>query len=296
MKQVFHDKQVTAALVLPATLFILFAMVVPILVSVYYSLTDWKGIGRFSFIGFSNYIELFTRDRVFWSSLRNVGTLILVTVFLQNPLAFVLAALLTKLSNRFSMLLRTIYFIPAVISVVVIAALWLNLMNPSFGLINKLLEGIGLSRFAVSWLSNPQTTLFAVIFIIVWQGFGWALLFYYTGLMTIPKELEEAARVDGAGILTTYMRIIIPNMLPIISSIVVIAVIASMKQMELVLLTTKGGPGDLSQFPALYLYQRAFVAQRYAYGNTVSVVFVAIAVLMTLFTQRLLATGSDNEI
>lgn len=296
MKQIFHNKSVTAVLVLPAMLFILFAIIIPIAVSFFYSLTDWSGIGKYNFIGLKNYIELFTKDAVFWKSLLNVAALIFVTIFIQNPLAFILAAVLTKLTPRFSNFLRTIYFIPSVISVVVIAALWLNLMNPSFGLINKMLEGIGIGNIAMSWLSNPKTTLPAVIFIIMWQGFGWALLFYYAGLMTVPKELEEAARVDGANAFKTYLRVVIPNMKPIIVSIIVIAVIASMKQMELILLTTKGGPGNISQFPALYLYQKAFVARRFAYGNTVSVVFVIIAIAMTLLTQKLLSSNSESEI
>jgi raffinose/stachyose/melibiose transport system permease protein len=92
----------------------------------------------------------------------------------------------------------------------------------------------------------------------VWQGFGWALLFYYSGLMTVPKELEEAATVDGANRFQLYTKIILPYMLPVIQSVIVIDVISSLKQMEMVYLSTEGGPGDLTQFIAVYLYQKAF--------------------------------------
>ena len=295
MKGLFVSGKVSAALVLPGLLLIIFSLVVPIGFSAYFSLTDWAGFGRFHMVGLENYREILLSDQVFWRSLMNALILMVVTVFIQNPAALALAAVLAHISERLSRIFRTIYFIPAVLSLIVVAKLWVSLFNPTYGIINKVLVAVGLKAIAVSWLSNPHTALGAVIWIIIWQGFGWALLFYYTGLMTVPREIEEATRVDGAGWLQAYLRVIIPFMFPVISAVLVIDVISCMKQMEMIFLSTEGGPGQLTQFVSVYLYQKAFVASQYGYGNALSVLFVVVAVGITLVVQRLLRRNDNVQ-
>jgi raffinose/stachyose/melibiose transport system permease protein len=295
VKGLFGNEKVSAALVLPGLLIIIFSLVVPIGFSAYFSLTDWAGFGKFHLIGLENYKEILFSDVVFWRSLMNALILMVVTVFIQNPAAFALAAVLAHITEKFSRILRTIFFIPAVLSLIVVAKLWVNLFNPTYGIIDKVLIAIGLKAIAVSWLSNPHTALGAVIWIIIWQGFGWALLFYYSGLMTVPREIEEATRVDGAGWLQAYVRVIIPFMFPVISAVLVIDVISCLKQMEMIFLSTEGGPGQLTQFVSVYLYQKAFIASQYGYGNALSVLFVIAAVGITLVVQRLLRRNDDAQ-
>lgn len=271
---------------LPGLAVLVFSLVVPLGFSVYYSLTDWDGLGSYQHVGLDNYRAILTDDPVFWRSLRNVLVLLAATVFLQNPIAFALAAILSRLSARASRILRTVYFVPAVLSLVIVAKLWVDVFNPTFGILNKLLRAVGLDALAVSWLSNPHTSLAAVIWIILWQGFGWALLFYYAALMTVPRDLEEAARIDGASRLATYRHVIIPYLAPMIATVIVIDVISSMRQMELIYLTTQGGPGQLTQFLGVYLYQKAFVAGEYGYGNALSVLFVVLSAGLTLLVHR----------
>ncbi len=295
MRGLFGNEKVSAALVLPGLLVIIFSLVVPIGFSAYFSLTDWAGFGKFHMVGLQNYKDILFSDEVFWRSLMNALILMVVTVFIQNPAAFALAALLAHITERFSRIFRTIFFIPAVLSLIVVAKLWVSLFNPTYGIINKVLIAIGLKAIAVSWLSNPHTALGAVIWIIIWQGFGWALLFYYTGLMTVPREIEEATRVDGAGWLQAYLRVIIPFMFPVISAVLVIDVISCLKQMEMIFLSTEGGPGQLTQFVSVYLYQKAFIASQYGYGNALSVLFVIVAVGITLVVQRLLRRNDNVQ-
>jgi raffinose/stachyose/melibiose transport system permease protein len=289
----FRSRTVVASLMVPGLAVMAFALVVPIGFAVYFSLTDSAGFGAYQNVGLENYRTILTDDPVFWRSLRNVLLLMAVTIFVQNPIAFVLAAVLARLSARGSRVLRTVYFVPAVLSLVIVARLWLDVFNPTFGVFNKFLRAVGLDVLAVSWLSDPRTALGAVIWIIVWQGFGWALLFYYAGLMTVPRELEEASRVDGASWLQTYVYVIIPYLFPVIATVIVIDVISSMKQMELIYLTTEGGPGQLTQFLGVYIYQKAFVAGEYGYGNALSVLFVLTAVGLTLLVQRAMRALPD---
>lgn len=291
----FRNRMVVAWLVLPGLAVMVFALVVPLGFSLYYSFTDWAGFGDYENVGLENYKTIFTDDPVFWRSLRNVLLLMAATIFVQNPVAFALAAVLARLSARVSRILRTVYFVPAVLSVVIIAKMWVDIFNPTFGVLNKTLRAVGLDALAMSWLSDPDTALAAVIWIIVWQGFGWALLFYYAGLMTVPRELEEASRVDGASWLQTYVHVIIPYLFPVIATVIVIDVISSMKQMELIFLSTAGGPGQLTQFLGVYLYQKAFTAGEYGYGNAISVLFVLISVALTLIVQRAMRMLPDER-
>lgn len=275
-----------AWLTLPGLLVLVFSLAIPLGFSVYYSLTDWDGLGAYEKIGLDNYRAILREDPVFWRALRNVVLLIAATIFVQNPIAFALAAVLSRLSAGLSRVLRTIYFVPAVLSLVIVAKLWVDVFNPTFGILNKVLRAVGLDAIAVSWLSDPHTSLAAVIWIILWQGFGWALLFYYAALMTVPRDLEEAARVDGASLLQTYRHVVIPHLAPVIATVIVIDVISSMKQMELIYLTTAGGPGELTQFFGVYLYQKAFVSGEYGYGSALSVLFVLLSAGLTLAVQR----------
>lgn len=293
---ILSNRRNAVLLAAPGVLVMLFAIVAPIILGASYSLTKWNGFGAKEFVGLANYRRVLFQDPVFWRSLGNAGLLLIVTVCVQNPLAFLLAGVLIRLNKKISRFLRTVYFVPAILTVVVITKLWVNLLNPNFGLLNKLLAALGFDSLAsTAWLSQPDTALGAVIFIIVWHGFGWALLFYYSGLTTVPKVLEEAALVDGANRPQIYGRVIIPAMLPVIQAVIIIDITSCLKQMEIIFLSTQGGPGDLTEFVAHYLYRQAFVASRYGYGNAVSVVFVIAALTVTLLAQRFLSQARNAQ-
>lgn len=294
MNQLFSTKRTILWLTGPGVLIMMFAIVAPIILSAYYSLTDWSGFGAKEFIALANYKEILTEDPTFWRSLLNALLLLIVTVFIQNPLAFALAAVLKQIKERHSLWLRTIYFVPAILTVVVITKLWMNMMNPGYGLVNKLLGFCGLELWQHSWLSDPSTALGAVIFITVWHGFGWALLFYYSGLTTVPSELHEAALMDGANAFQRYTSVIIPYMLPVIQAVIIIDITSCLKQMEIVMLATEGGPGNSTQFVAYHLYEQAFKYSRYGYGNAISILFVVIALSITILANKYLASKEES--
>ena len=286
MKNLFSDKKTIAILVVPGLAIMLFAIAIPLVISLVLSFVKWAGFGPMNFIGMDNYIRLM-KDGLFWRSLYNVLLLIIITIFVQNVFAFFVASLLTKLSAKTSQFLRTVYFIPATLSLVVVTKLWVNIFHPGYGMLNKIIQFFGFGQVQIAWLGNTNTAIWAIIWIMIWQGFGWAVLFFYSGLLTVPKELEEAALVDGAGKLQIMLHVVLPNMIPVIQSIIIIDVISSLKQMEMVFLSTEGGPGGTTQFLAVYLYQRAFRYGEYGYGNSISVLFVLLAVVLTVIIQRI---------
>jgi raffinose/stachyose/melibiose transport system permease protein len=288
MKKVklFSNKWVILGMISPGLAVLLFAMAVPIVMSVYYGMTDWSGVGKMNNVGFENFKEILTKDPTFWLSLFNAFCLAAVTILLQNPFAVIIGILLLQ-AKKGSHFFRTMFFVPAVISVVVTTQLWVHVFNSSYGLLNKVLSGIGLGFLATNWLSNLHTALGSVIFIIIWQGLGWAILFYYAGLVSIPNELKEAARIDGASGLKLYTKVILPLMAPVITATTTIALIACLKQMETVYLSTEGGPGNLTQFLGVYLYFKAFKYNQYGYGNALSVVFVLVCIIGTVLLNRI---------
>lgn len=294
MKSIFANKRSIFLLVFPALAVMIFAIITPIILSFYYGMTDWSGIGKMNFIGFENFKEIIFKDKIFWNSLLNSIILFLLTIFIQNPIAFIIAALLTNI-KRGSRILRSIYFIPAIITVVVTTKLMVHILNPTYGLLNKFLIFIGLNNLALNWLSDPNTALLSVIFIIMWQGFGWALLFYYAGLSTVPKELIESAYIDGATGFILYIKVVIPYIKTFVQAVIIIALISCLKQMETVFLSTEGGPGDATQFIANYLYIRAFKYGQYGYGNAISILFIIIALTGTVLINKVLKSSDSSS-
>lgn len=279
MKKLYSNKPVILSLVLPGLLVFLFAVLAPICLSIYYGFTDYSGMGEARLIGFDNYANLF-HDSAFGRSLKNSLLLAIGFICIQHPLAILVAAVLDKLQGKAEGIFRCIYFIPNVISVAVIAYLWKFIYNPDFGLLNNIAKAFG-HPGKINWLSQ-QNAIWSVLIVLIWHGFGWGMLIYYTGIKNIDPVLYEAASIDGANWWTTFMRITLPMMKPVIQINVTMAIISALKQMETVYLLTNGGPNNSTQFVANYLYQQAFKAFKYGYGNAIGVVFIIICVLATV--------------
>ena len=224
-------------------------------------------------------------DKAFWTSLRNSLLLAVGFICIQHPLAMITAAILDKLGGRAENFFRCVYFIPNVISVAVIAYLWKFIYNPDFGLLNNIIKAFG-GKGDINWLSY-ENAIWAVLVVLIWHGFGWGMLIYYTGIKNIDPVLYEAAAIDGANPTTTFLKITLPLMKPVIQVNVTMAVISALKQMETVYLLTGGGPGNSTQFAANYLYQQAFKAYKYGYGNAIGVVFIIICLLATVLLNTI---------
>lgn len=240
-------------------------------------------MGQANIIGLENY-KVLIKDEAFWTALRNSVLLALGFILIQHPLAIITAAILDKLQGKAEGFFRCIYFIPNVISVAIIAYLWKFIYNPNFGLLNNILKFFGYDA-GVNWLGSG-IAIWSVLIVLIWHGFGWGMLIYYTGIKNIDPSLYEAAAIDGANAKTTFLRITIPLMKPVIQVNVTLAIIAALKQMETVYLLTNGGPGNETQFLANYLYKQAFSSFKYGYGNAISVVFIIICLTATVILNK----------
>lgn len=292
MHKLYSNKWVIFSLVLPGILTFVVAILAPIVLSIFYSLTDYSGLGDAVYIGLRNYAELF-RDKVFWTALRNSLLLAVGFVAIQHPIAIYVAAKLDRLQGKAEGLLRCIYFIPNVISVAVIAYLWKFIYNPNFGLLQKILAFFGYEG-SFSAL-GPGNAIWAVLVVLVWHGFGWGMLIYYTGIKNIDPVVYEAAKIDGATDSQAFFHITLPLMKPVIKYNVTLAVISALKQMETVYLLTNGGPGNETQFLGTYLYKQAFGMFHYGYGNAISVIFIAICLLATVALNKAFEDRSERK-
>ena len=284
MKKLYSNKLVIFSLVLPGLVLFVLAILAPICLSVYYGFTNYSGMGHAKYIAFENYKNLLS-DKTFHRALLNSLLLAIGFIVIQHPIAIIVAAVLDKLQGKAEGFFRCVYFIPNVISVAVIAYLWKFIYNPDFGLLNKVLKGLGYHG-KINWF-NSDTAIWSVLIVLIWHGFGWGMLIYYAGIKNIDPVLYEAAAIDGAGTKQTFFKITLPLMKPVIQINVTMAVISALKQMETVYLLTKGGPGDSTQFTANYLYLQAFKAFKYGYGNAIGVVFIIVCLLVTVGLNRL---------
>ena len=247
-------------MVVPPMFLILFVIFIPILVSLYYACTNYSGMAsNYKWIGLKNFIDIFTKDALFWRCLYNALSQAFWRILLLDTFCVVMAILLDYISGRMERVYRVLFFIPCTLTVVIVAKLWTQMYNPTYGLVNKVFKGLSLAQLAHNWLSDPNTALIAVHFMIIWSAFGWTFLYYYAGVKSVSEDLYEAALIDGCGRFRMYLNITLPLLKPVIAVCITMDLIASLKQMEIIMLSTGGGPGGTTMFLANYIYNSHIV-------------------------------------
>ena len=256
---------------LPSLALFAFLVLFPILQSIYYSFFDWKGFGpAVDFVGLNNFITILS-DRVFLVAVKNGLLIIAFSLLLQLPLALVLAVLLGRdLPGR--AMFRTVFFLPYVISEVITAMMWLFLYNPDpdRGLINAILVLLPGGQ-AHPWLGDLKSALPAVFVALTWKYFGYYVLLFMTGLVLIPTDIEEAARIDGADSLQNFRYVTVPLLGSTIRTCVYLSVLGSLQQFIVVWIMTKGGPVNATETMATYMYRFGLVYFKLGYGSAVAI-------------------------
>ncbi|ETT48590.1 MULTISPECIES: sugar ABC transporter permease [Paenibacillus] len=291
MDKVMSNKKIIALYVFPALLLILAIVYIPIVLTGYYGLNKWNGIGALTFIGFDNYKALLT-DQTFWNSAWHSLQLALfstLSLIIYLAIAMVLAARI-KGANLF----RKIYLIPMLLSSVAIAQLWLRIYHPTNGIVNSLLVSIGFAN-PPAWLAEPTLVLFALFIPILWQYAGFYILIYYAALKNIPTSLEEAAKIDGASALQIAWKIKLPLAMEVIKVTIVLAVVGSLKYFDLIFVMTDGGPNGSSEVMASYMYHQAFRAYDFGYGSAIGFFLLVICLVITWVIRKLTATKDSIQ-
>ena len=274
-----HNKLYDTLFLAPGFLVYIVFMIVPVAMCFFYSLTNWDGISAtFRIIGIKNFVTLF-HDASFFQVLKVTVIIMVLTTVIYNVLGIVLAALLNDKGKLLS-ISRSAIFIPTVMSAVVVAFIWSYMVQTNGGVINTILEALGGQAF--DFYQSPMTTIFVISGIICWNSLGFFVVIYLSTLSTIPQELYEAAKVDGAGWFHRFRHITLPLLAPGITINCILAVAGGLKQYDHVKVITGGGPGGATQTVTLFSVEKAFEYNRRGYSSAAVIILFVIIVILTI--------------
>ena len=274
----------------PAAIIFIIFYVIPFIWVFQLGMYEWDGILPTKvFVGLGNFKEIFFEDKIWWQSMLNAGWITFIALTFQNVLAFLLAWACDreiKLKNFY----RLIFFIPPVLSEVVVGLVWQWILDGNYGLLNHWLAQLGLGNLARNWLSDPSTALSTVAIVHSWKGFGWGFLIFLAGLQTIPHELYEAARVDGANAWYCFRKITLPLMVPVAVLVGILTVLGTMQGFVLIIAMTDGGPAYHTQVPVLRILASMRGSSRFGYacaqGISFGLILVAISFIQYRFSRK----------
>lgn len=271
--------------VLPALLLYAVFFLYPFLRTIYLSMTDWNGVVTPVFTGLQNYQRLLS-DSQMWSSLGNNVIWVVIGTAAPIIIGLFLSVVLWT-GARGSLFFRTIYFLPVVVSPVIIGVIWSWIYNPLFGILNYSLRSVGLGGLAKGWLGEPSTALYAVLVTAIWSYIGFCVVVLYSGLQKVDSQLVDAAKIDGANAWTRFRHVIIPQISSVLTMVLVYTVIGGFNVFDLVFIMTRGGPANASEVIASYTYEKAFQENEVGYGAALSMVMTLIALIAAIITLRL---------
>jgi raffinose/stachyose/melibiose transport system permease protein len=276
--------------VLPALLLIFIFVYYPLVKNVQLSFFRWSAFTPSHWVGPDNYIKA-VHDPVFWQALRNNIAYAVVSVIVQVGGGLVLAALLEEfVVKRWRGLLRTIYFIPVTISFTVAGLLFSFIYNPQFGLLNQLLKVIGLSNLAHAWLGDPKTAIWGIILMSQWQATGYVMVLFLVALQRIPRELYQAAYLDGASKIQAFFKITVPLVREMTGLLTIVTIAGAFLVFNEVVVMTDGGPANSSHVLGTWLYKSAFFNDDMGYAAAIATVIfmltLAVAIAQLAYTRR----------
>lgn len=257
--------------------------VYPVILSFYYSLHVYTTFGQpMQWVGLTNYVELLTQDDLFWLSLYNTLYMVVVGIPFHIGLS-ILLALLLNMNLRGVSIYRTIFYLPTIVPIVATSVLWMWVFNPEYGLVNAALSELGIH--GPGWLTNPVLAKPSLILMGVWT-IGGTLVIFLAGLQDIPRQLYEAAMIDGAGTLHQVRHITLPMLSGVIFFNVVTGLIGGFQIFTQAFIMTNGGPLDATLFYALYLYQNAFRYFKMPYASAMAWILFLVVIVATLIIFR----------
>ncbi|QHM87731.1 L-arabinose transport system permease protein AraP [Bacillus velezensis] len=278
----------------PALIFLLFVYI-PIIENVFFSLFEWSSFQpEKTFIGLKNYIDLF-HDPVFFTALRNNVLYAVISLICQVGGGLILAAVLEdKLVRKWSPFFRTVFFLPVVISMTVIALLFDFIYNPEIGLLNQLLEAVGLDELTRAWLGDENTAMLSVIFVSQWQSVGYIAMLYIVSIQSIPAELYESAQLDGAGKIQQFFHITVPQTKEMSFVAVVMTLTGAFTVFNEPYILTGGGPGNASEVLSTFLYKSAFTKDMMGYASAIATVVLLLTLALSLIQMKFFKTGKEE--
>jgi raffinose/stachyose/melibiose transport system permease protein len=272
--------------VLPAFLVFALFLGIPFLQTIQYSFYKWDGLGASTWVGWSNYVQVFT-DPKLRAAFGHALVLMVFYSFLPVTIGLVLTAMISRASRlRGLNVYRTVLFLPQVIASVVVATIWVSVYSEN-GLLNWSLRLIGLEGVTRIWLGDYGTALIAIGFVGTWLNTGLCLVLFLSGVGNIPPTLFEAARLDGAGARQEFFAVTLPDLRGQVAAALTLTMISALKNFDLVYITTRGGPGNSTTVPAYEAYNRAFNTGQVGSAAAVAIALTAVIMVITTVIGRI---------
>src|SRR5579885_2824364 len=268
----------------PALIFYIAFAIIPLFIALYYSFTRWNGLAPAVWIGLGNWQALFS-DQVTLTSLFLTIQVMVISWVVQTPISMLLGVFMAG-KQFYRSVFGVLYFIPLLFSAVAIALTWQNMLDPNFGVVNPLLTAMGLSGLARVWLGDPHLAFYVVMVIVSWQFIPFHALLYLGGARQIPKELYEAANIDGGGRIQNFFAITLPQLKYTIITSTTLIFTGSLTYFDLFWVTTQGGPGYATRVLPLQMYITAFLNEQVGYGSMVAVVLAAFGIALSVILLR----------
>ncbi len=291
----YVKKRTILLYMLPALLLLACFVFLPIVLNFVYALFRWSSFStNWKFVGLDNFKRLFS-DSVVWSAFRNNVLYAVISLVFQVGGSMVIAAVLEeRWIRRLQPMFRTIFFLPSMISLAVVGILWQTIYNPNLGIINPLLEKLGLGVLAMDWLGNTHTAIFAVIAVSQWQYFGYTMVLFLVAMQRVPEELYESAYIDGATPFQRFIHVTVPNIKEILVVNCVTTVIGAFQVFDEVYVMTAGGPGKASEVLGTYLYRTGFRNDEMGYASAIAVLIFLVTFVLSIGQMRLSRVGEEE--
>lgn len=281
------DQLTTYLFVIPAVLMFLTFSLYPFFKIFQLSVFSWDGISPIMrFVGLANFWDIFTSNKAWWISFKNAAIITLLALTLQNAVALFLAWAVDR-ELRGGHAYRVIFYLPPILSGIVVGLIWNWILDGNYGYLNHLLRQVGLDEMTRVWLADPKTALFSVAGIHMWKGFGWGFVILLAGLQNIPRELYESARVDGAGEFWIFWKITVPLMIPVFGLVAVLTVLGTMQIYDIIVATTGGGPGYHTEVPMTRVVTTMLGLSKFGYACAMGVIFGGILLVISMIQMRL---------
>jgi len=273
--------------VAPAFLLYFIFFIFPFIQSFYISLTDWNGVNPTKvFVGLENYARVF-KDSLMWKALEHNLIWVILGTISPIVIGLLLAVLLSGKNTKGRTFFRTVYFMPVMLSPVVVGIIWGWVYNPIYGMLNKILDFIGLSELSRGWLGDPHLALYMVLITAIWSYFGFCLVILMAGMQNVDTELYDAAKIDGANSFQQFIHVTIPQLGSVLTMIIAYTMIGGLNVFDIVYVMTGGGPANSTELIATYTYKQSFQLNSVGYGATLSMVMTVLSLVASFVFMKL---------
>lgn len=286
-RAIFSDTRTQAVLLLgPALVIYVVFAVFPMLDVIWLSFFKWNGLDPVkTYVGTANYVDVFTKDPVFWVAFRNTMIWTALSVIIPPMIGLALALGLNQpIFGRNS--LRAVYYLPVIIAPIAVATMWRWMYDPFFGLFGQIMTSLGFGMLVPDWLGNRNIALYSAFAAYVWQSVGFSMVLFLAGLQGVDRSLVEAARIDGAGRWSVFRYVTLPALRTTLTIVLVLAIISSLKAFDIVYGLTGGGPAQSTQMLALWAFTQSMQIFDFGRGSAISVVLLGVTLAVVIPYMR----------